>query len=129
MRHIAVTHLLANSGQGDDGQSPTETRAECEDHTRELLEQGFHHIKFGWGSRMTEEEKAYHGRTIITDRASIDNGNLLEPASICRNIVSAFARFREVFGPNPEILFDVKAQMPPIQAMAISRSGAWTKSG
>ena len=95
--------------------------AECEDHTRELLEQGFHHIKFGWGSRMTEEEKAYHGRTIITDRASTDAGSLLEPASICRNIVSAFARFREVFGPNPEILFDVKAQMPPIQAIALAK--------
>ncbi len=95
--------------------------AECEDHTRELLEQGFHHIKFGWGSRMTEEEKAYYGRTIITDRASTDAGNLLEPASICRNIVSAFARFREVFGPNPEILFDVKAQMPPIQAIALAK--------
>ena len=95
--------------------------AECEDHTRELLEQGFHHIKFGWGGRMTEQEKAYYRRTIITDQASIDDNSLLEPASICRSIVRAFERFRAVFGPNPEILFDVKAQMLPIQAIALAR--------
>ena len=70
---------------------------------------------------MTDEEKAYYGRTIITDRGSIESGNLMEPASVCRNIVSAFARFREVFGPHPEILFDVKATMPPIQAIALAK--------
>ena len=41
-------------------------REEHEDHTRELLEKGFHHIKFGWGGRMTEEEKEYYQRTVVS---------------------------------------------------------------
>jgi mannonate dehydratase len=96
-------------------------RAEYEDHTRELLERGFHHIKLGGGRRMTEQDREYYRPTIISDKASVDAGNLMEPSSICRNIVGAFEQFRATFGPNPEILFDVKAQMPPIQAIALAK--------
>ena len=96
-------------------------RAEYEDHTRELLEQGFHHIKFGWGGRMTAEEKEYYGRTVVSPKTSMEEGNLVEASSICRNIVSVIERFRSVFGPNPEILYDVKATMPPIQAIALAK--------
>ena len=96
-------------------------RAEYEDHTRELLERGFHHIKLGLGSRMKEQDREFYRKTIITDKASVDAGNLMEPSSICRGIVGAFEQFRAAFGPNPEILFDVKAKMPPIQAIALAK--------
>ena len=96
-------------------------RAEYEEHTRELLEQGFRHIKFGWGSGMTEHDKAFVGPTVITDKASLDSGSILEPSAVCRNIVRVFEQFRSTFGPNPEILFDVKAFMPPIQGLALAK--------
>ena len=96
-------------------------RVEYEEHIRELLEQGFHHIKFGWGSLMAEEDKEYYQRTVITKKASIDGGSIIEATSICRNIVQAFEQFRSTFGPNPEILFDVKSPMPPIQGLALAK--------
>ena len=94
---------------------------EYEEHTRELLERGFRHIKFGWGGAMTEQDREYYQPTVITDKASIADGTLLEPSAICRSIVKAFERFRSTFGPNPEILFDVKSPMPPIQGLALAK--------
>jgi len=96
-------------------------RTECDERTRELLEQGFRHIKFGWGSEMTEEDRQYYQPAVVTDRASIDSGTILEPSAVCRGIVAAFEQFRATFGPQPEILFDVKSPMPPIQGLALAK--------
>ena len=96
-------------------------REEQEEKTRELLERGFRHIKFGWGSSMTEEDEEYCRPAVITDKASIDNGTILEPSATCRSIVRAFEQFRSTFGPNPEILLDVKSPMPPIQGLALAK--------
>ncbi len=96
-------------------------RAQYEEHTRALLERGFRHIKFGGGSAMTQGDKEFYGPTVITDKASMSGGTIREPSAVCRNIVDAFDRFRSTFGPDPEILFDVKAAMPPIQGLALAK--------
>ncbi|NKB67961.1 MAG: starvation-sensing protein RspA [Candidatus Latescibacteria bacterium] len=96
-------------------------RVEYEEHTRALLQQGFHHIKIGWASAMAEGERPYYQRTVITPKASIDKGSIIEATSICRNIVQAFEQFRSAHGPNPEVLFDVKSPMPPIQGLALAK--------
>ena len=96
-------------------------QAHSEELTRELLDQGFRHIKFGWGSAMTERDRAFHGPAVITGKASMEDGDILDPSAVCRNIVGAFEQFRSTFGPEPEILLDVKAVMPPIQALAMAK--------
>ena len=96
-------------------------RAQYEEHTRALLERGFLHIKFGWGSGMTERDEEFYGPAVITDKASMSGGSIREPSAVCRNIVDVFDRFRSTFGPEPEILFDVKSVMPPIQGLALAK--------
>ena len=99
------------------GQDPVE----YEEHVRMLLERGFHHIKFGWGGRLTEGDKDHYEPTVITNKASISDGTIFEPTAVARSIVHAFEQFRSTFGPNPEILFDVKSRMPPIQALSMAK--------
>ena len=99
------------------GQDPEE----YEEHVRVLLERGFRHIKLGWGGALTEHDKDYYEPAVITNKAAIDSGTILEPTPIARNIVRAFEQFRATFGPEPEILFDVKARMPPIQGLALAK--------
>ncbi len=99
------------------GQDPEE----YEEHVRVLLERGFRHIKLGWGGALTEHDKDYYEPAVITNKAAIDSGTILEPTPIARNIVRAFEQFRATFGPEPEILFDVKAHMPPIQGLALAK--------
>ena len=96
-------------------------RAQYEEHTRELLERGFRHIKFGWGSGMTERDEEFYAPAVITGKASMSGGSIREPSAVCRNIVEVFDRFRSTFGPEPEILFDVKSVMPPIQGLALAK--------
>ena len=97
-------------------------RAQREELTRELLDQGFRHIKFGWGSAMTERDRAFYGPAVITGKASMEDGDILDsvggmpqhrrPPS--NSSAPPSARNRRSF-------FDVKAVMPPIQALAMAK--------
>ena len=110
-REAAAVYVIPRGGD----------RAQYEEHTRELLERGFRHIKFGWGSAMTERDEEFYGPAVITGKASMSGGSIREPSAVCRNIVDVFDRFRSTFGPEPEILFDVKSVMPPIQGLALAK--------